>query len=296
MITLAAVTVFTAFADADPDAKLNKSSSSIALWGFANYGVYSGYQLYGSLVNKDPTLQGYAEENANVAIKGLDLGYFGVGVWCNSDLTGERVKSGNQYRRAFNEFDFNLHWGRTFWFDDDNTVGLAYRTSVVWYWYPHFGYSGEKGRTFTTFDWNHYFELVNPIVVPYLNVVHEYHESNGNLLQFGLKRNFQITDNLSLCPFIEGVWRNRNYCWCFNNYGNEPDFSDKIGAGLATVKAELDATYMFNANIGIFAKVAYCQVVDPNLREAVGDYEENRGVYGCQNEFAWGGFGVCVNF
>ena len=55
-----------------------EESSGLTLWGFGSYGIYSGYQLYGSLVNSEPTLQGYLEGNANMVIKGVDLGYLGV--------------------------------------------------------------------------------------------------------------------------------------------------------------------------------------------------------------------------
>ena len=50
-------------------------------WGFANCGIYSGYQLYGSLLNNEPTLQGYVEGNFNLSVKDVDLGFLGVGVW-----------------------------------------------------------------------------------------------------------------------------------------------------------------------------------------------------------------------
>ena len=319
-----AATAMAAFADAEKvdgnsakvekPAEVEQESGAPIFWGFANYGIYSGYQLYGSIVNTEPTLQGYGEVNANLPFEVGpldDLGYFGGGIWCNSDLTGKRSSS---YRRAFNEFDFNVHWGKTFWFDDDKTWGLAYRTSFVWYFYPHTGgkrdglalwYAGDvtdptrRRGTPTTMDWNHYFEVVNPYLIPYLNVVHEYEQSNGNLLQFGVKKPWQITDAFSVCPFIEFVWRNRNYNWCFSNYGLDPDYQ-KIDAGLGTMKLELDATYMFADWIGVFAKVAYCQNLDPNLREAANYVGSPRcgdgAAYGKWNEFCWGGVGVCVNF
>ena len=41
--------------------------------------------------------------------------------------------------------------------------------------------------------------------------------------------------------------------WCFANYGLDEN-GDMISAGLATLKLELDATYMFTKNIGVFAR------------------------------------------
>ncbi|MBR4476002.1 MAG: hypothetical protein IKO87_00475, partial [Kiritimatiellae bacterium] len=127
-------------------------------WGFGNYGVYSGYQLYGSLVNSEPTLQGYIEGNMNLNWDDTNLGYVGIGIWSNTDLTDKRRDS---YGKAFNEWDYNIHWGKTFWFDDDQTIGLDYRTSIVWYYYPHRRHNGintprgDRRSTSTTMDWNH---------------------------------------------------------------------------------------------------------------------------------------------
>ena len=210
MFALVASAAMISFAEEDNE--LEKTDAPI-FWGFANYGVYSGYQLYGSLLNNEPTLQGYLEGNVNLSWDDLDLGYFGLGIWSNTDLTRRRSGSfGNCHEDvvgqpgigdAFNEWDFNAHWGRTFWFDDANTVGLTYRMSFVWYYYPGKYYQHIHPGTATTFDWNHYVELVNPYLIPYVNCVHEYLQSNGNLFQFGVKKPLQITDDLSICPYVE---------------------------------------------------------------------------------------------
>ncbi len=260
----------------------------LPIWGFGNYGIYSGYQLYGSLVNREPTLQGYFELNVNIP---WDLGYLGAGVWNNSDLTCERK---NNYGRIFNEFDFNVHWGKTFWFDDEKTWGLDYRASVVWYYYPHHLYQRNKpyGKTDTTMDFNHSFALVNPYVIPYINVVREYHENKANLLQFGVRKPWQVTDNFQLCPILEFVWRESRYNWCFPTGFGETNGG--TNSGIATMKLELDATYMFTPNIGIFAKVAYCSIIDPDLRDNCDVLD--RHAYGECKDFAWGGVGLTFSF
>ena len=264
------------------------TEESPLFWGFANYGVYSGYQLYGSLVNCEPTLQGYVEGNFNLSIADLDLGYLGVGVWSNSDLTKRR----NDYYlgNMFNEWDFNVHWARTFWFDDDKVWGLTYRTSVVWYYYPHENYNNNRISNKTTIDWNHYFELTNPYLVPYVNVVKEYKRTMANLVQFGVKKPFQITDEFSLCPFIEMVWRESRYNWCFpTGFG-----ALETNSGLATLKLELDGTYMFTENFGIFAKIAFCSVIDRDLRNNIDQLAPN--AYGGTKDYVWGGIGITCSF
>lgn len=268
----------------------SESEENPIFWGFGNYGFYSGYQLYGSLVNPEPTLQGYAELNANLSIDEFSLGYIGGGIWSNTDLTDRRRDS---YGKAFNEWDFNIHWGYTFWFDDEQTWGLGYRTSVVWYYYPHRRHHHMNGSTATTVDWNHYVELVNPYVIPFANFVHEYHESDGNLIEFGAKKPVEVSEELSITPSATFVWRNSNYCWCFPHYGTDENYR-RCGSGLATMKLMLEANYRITDNFGLFAKVAYCHIIDEELRDAA---ETAHGSdYGKYKDFVWGGVGLSFNF
>jgi len=51
MMAALAAAAMTAFAE-------DEETEAPIFWGFGNYGLYSGYQLYGSLVNPEPTLQG----------------------------------------------------------------------------------------------------------------------------------------------------------------------------------------------------------------------------------------------
>ena len=81
-------------------AELEEQEDAPLFWGFGNYGILSGYQLYGSLLNNEPTLQGYLEGNMNLSWDDFDLGYFGLGIWSNTDLTPRRNES---LGGAFNE-------------------------------------------------------------------------------------------------------------------------------------------------------------------------------------------------
>lgn len=304
MVAAMAAAVFTAFAD-EPKAETEtqtpateaeqKDDGAPLFWGFGNTGIYSGYQLYGSLVNSQPTWQTYLEGDVNLRFGDVDLGYLGIGLWFNSDLTSRRHQS---YGRFFNEFDPNIHWGKTFWFDDDRTWGLDYRTTVVWYYYPHHEYQDHPawGETKTTMDWNHSFSILNPYVVPFLDVVHEYHESDGNLLQGGLKKTVGVTDDFSVTPSATFVWRNSHYNWCFpTDFGDVHGWGAKHGSGVATMKLEIDVDYKIAANFGLFAKVAYCSVIDPDLRDNCDDMLHGNA-YGDKKDFAWGGVGLTWNF
>lgn len=291
MIAAAVVAAGFAYAEeADKKVELEEKDEAPIVWGFGNYGMYSGYQLYGNLVNSEPTMQGYAEVNFNIPgdIEYFgNLGYIGVGIWSNTDLTDKRR---NSYGKAFNEWDYNIHYGKTFFFDDDDKYGLDYRASVVWYYYPHRRHDKMWGSTSTTMDFNHSFALLNPFVVPFVDLVHEYHENNADLIQFGLKRAFQITDDFSLTPSVTFVYRDHRYNWCFPTAG----FTEFHNGSVATMKWQLDGNYKITENFGLFAKVAYCSIIDEDLRDAA---EHGSGAdYSQYKDFAWGGFGITVNF
>ena len=296
MVAAMTAAAFAAFADEpkpEPqEAPANEAeaeeSDAPLFWGFGNTGIYSGYQLYGSLVNSEPTWQTYAEGNLNLP---WNIGSVGIGLWFNSDLTDKRRGS---YGKWFNEYDPNIHFDHIFWFDDDQVWGLAYRTEVVWYYYPHHRNStfvhGRTIKTDTTMDWNHYFELKNPYVTPYFKWVHEYHENKANLWLGGLKKTVGITDDVSITPTWELVYRSHRYNWCFPTAG----FTEFYGSGLATSRLGLDLNWQLAEHFGLFAKVYWCHIVDHDLRTAA---EHGSGAdYGQYKDFAWGGVGVTWNF
>ncbi len=297
LVAACAAAAMAAIAEENKDAPEAETESAPIVWGFGNYGLYSGYCLYGSLVNSEPVAQGYAELNFNIP---ANLGYLGLGVWSNCDLTprrgrGNRVfinspTDGKNLVGGFNEWDFNVHWGKTFWFNDDQTWGLDYRTWFVWYWYPpHDGY----GHTHTTWDWDHSFALLNPYVTPYITWVREY-SKGANLLEFGLRRPTEIdaVEGLTLTPSINFVWREQQYNWCFpTGFGG----CSNCNSGIATLRIQLDATYQLTEHFGLFAKIAYCSIIDPDLRRNIDD-ELDPAAYGATKDFAWGGIGVTFNF
>ena len=165
----------------------------------------------------------------------------------------------------------------------------------MWFYYPPKNYHG-AAHTHTTWDFDHSFALVNPYLVPYITVVREY-SKGANLVIFGLKKTVAVSDGLSLTPYIEGVWRERQYNWCFPTMfnGSVNGYDCDKNSGVATAKLGLDLNYQISEHFGLFAKVAYCSIVDPDLRDNV-DHLPNNAYGGYAKDFAWGGVGVTFNF
>lgn len=139
-------------------------------------------------------------------------------------------------------------------------------------------------------DWNHSFALKNPYVEPFLDWVHEYHENNTDLLQFGFRRFCAVNDDFSVTPSITFVYRDHRYNWCFPTAG----FTEFHNGGLATAKLMMDCNYKFSKHFGIFAKVACRTTLDPDLRDAA-DYGPGAD-YGKYKDFAWAAAGASYNF
>ena len=139
-------------------------------------------------------------------------------------------------------------------------------------------------------DWNHYFELKNPYVTPYFKWVHEYHENKANLFLGGLKKTIGITDDITITPTFELVYRSHRYNWCFPTAG----WSELSGSGMATSRLGFDLNWQLAAHFGLFAKVYWCHTIDHDLRHACETGYGND--YGQYKDFAWGGVGVTWNF
>ena len=60
------------------------------------------------------------------------------------------------------------------------------------------------------------------------------------------------------------------------------------------MKFMLEGNYWFSENFGLFAKVAFCSIIDRDLRDAA--EHGSGGDYSQYKDFVWGGAGVAFKF
>ena len=120
--------------------------------------------------------------------------------------------------------------------------------------------------------------------------MHEYHENKANLFLGGLKKTIGLTDEVTITPTWELVWRSHRYNWCFPTAG----WSELHGSGMASSRLGFDINWQFAEHLSLFAKVYWCHIIDHDLRHACETGSGND--YGQYKDFAWGGVGLAWNF
>lgn len=282
----------------DVEAVHEDHPEGLPIFAFAAYGVQSGYQVLGSVVSRDPVIQGYSEINCFLP---YNLGFFGFGLITNTDLGHHHHQI---MSRWFNEWDPNVHWDKTFFFDDDHLYGLNYRSTINWYIYPT-GRIDHKHRNGTcppyipsiptSMEWIHYFGFQNPYVTPFVEWRHEYLVYDADLWKFGLKKEVQVSDTVKITPYVETVLRSKEYVWCFPT---EHSAKGPVHGSWGSLTLGLNCHWQLTEHFGLFANVAYCRLMSEHLRDMADrvTHEINKYEIGTMKDAAWGGVGITVNF
>lgn len=270
----------------------------LPIFAFAAYGLQSGYQVFGSLLLRDPCLQGYGEINCFLP---ADLGFFGFGLISNTTLGQHEDKI---MRRAFNEWDPNVHWDKVFYFDEDHVYGINYRTTFSWYIYPsHRAKETQSSQPYlgikpipTSLEWVHYVGFQNPYVIPFVEWRHEYLVYDADLWKFGLKKEIPVGETVKITPYVETVLRSKEYTWCFpTDYNNKQPVHGSWGS----LTLGLNCHWQLTEHFGLFANVAYCRLMSESLRDKADEVRDQLGKWSgmaTTKDTAWGGIGFTVNF
>ena len=258
------------------------------LSGYVSADLASGYLLYGALLNSEPCF--WTDMRADAALG--DFGYVGLQIWSNSDLTDRRKngmdKSGYGKMGKFdNENDFYVHYGNSISLTDD--VSLSFELAHVWFTYhDHKRNDSPKGYA-STRELNCYLSLDNPIVTPYYFISHEYNHVDGTYMAGGLKRDFAVSDQLTLTPSVELNGMSKNY---FGTMFPWRENGKPQKNGVAALMLSLKANYAVTDWFSIHAQGAFVSVVNDEVRDGINNTHDSTYM----KDFAWGMVGCTFSF
>lgn len=228
--------------------------------------------------------------------------YLGFYVWQNYDLTNRRRADG--LKGEWNETDFNLHIGTTFWSNDDEDVNLNFEFGHEWFTYDAPGWD-------TTYEWYAKLELENPIVTPYFQWAWEYLRVHGMHFEAGLKKEITVADifgseneflsQLTLAGDFNLSFGSSKYLsYNFSTYRNldedgEGDY-EKDGIGGATIKCGLSWAPCDHFSIGLVG--GFTSILNETIRDDIRTGRSYGTISPCcaKDDLVWGGFQAKLSF
>lgn len=257
-----AICVSAAFADepvaAEQDAETGNTTNLIAQareWvSFSAFvEIQSAYLARGMVVDAHP----FSAQFVDGEVKLGRFGHVGGHAWSVTSLSG--TGQGAPKRNAYNEVDYNIHYVYDWNIADDWT--LENRAARQWVTLP--GYHG-KASTFC--EWHAAQALQNPYVTPYWLLRHCCRPSPWNYWDVGLKRSFEILDDLFFTIDF------------FGELGDEHHFVAQYGPNVGGTHYHgglqaLNLVFRFDYNIteyfGIYAFAWQFDLVSDDARDTV---------------------------
>lgn len=182
---------------------------------YARAYVESGYMSSGGVLTyTEPVAEQYA-------LGRFQLGRFGritTDAWLCSALNDQ---TDHIHRRAFYILEETLMYGYDFEFS--KSVKLTTDAGVLWDWL--WGYKEPQDMPVA---WYAYQYLRNPYVTPYWNGLGCFYPSESTRIRFGLERGFVLFESLTLTPFVDTTFGDKNKF--AKNFGAEAEGSIKDGA------------------------------------------------------------------
>lgn len=223
--------------------------------------------------------------SAQDAALGVDLGPIGsvaASIWTYSPMSSDG-HSDDMRCRAYAEIDYLLRYC----YDIDIAEGWRLRNGLGHQWVTNPGFVG--GRTVC--DWQALQVLQTPWVTPYWRLRVLRHPIDETYWVVGVKRSFDIMENLSLTvDFFGDIGDRRHFSNLYGNYGKAPGEGWRGGLQALNLVFRLD--YALNEYVGLFAFVWQFCLVRDDARDAIKakDGPEMR------RDVTYGGVGVCVSF
>ena len=257
-VIVASLAAFAVFAEEAKDAGgftnlVTKAHEWVSLSAFAE--IQSAYLARGMVIDSHP----FSAQFVDGEIKLGKFGHFGGHAWSVASLSG--TGQGAARRNAYNEVDYNLHYVYDWSLADEWT--LENRVARQWVTLP--GYHG-KASTFC--EWHAAQTLHNPYVTPYWLLRHCCRPSPWNYWDLGLKRSFEVWDDLTFTIDFFGELGDAHHFTA--QYGPKPgDPGSRYHGGLQALNLVLRLDYKVTENLGIYAFVWQFDLVSDDARDTV---------------------------
>ena len=187
------------------------------------------------------------------------------------------------HRPAFNEFEGGVFYGYD-WRISDNVTLFNGAGGV---WNPLFGY--RNGYDDTLWEFRYFQSLENPYLTPYWDTLTLIEPDQWTRLRFGVRREFAISETVSLLAWVDGVWGcKRRFA---ARYGDYPKHRFLDGA-ICTSIVGLQLSWRFAENWIIYAKVRQFDTLNHQARQA----EKRKTNYWARRDTAIGTIGAAYEF
>ena len=187
------------------------------------------------------------------------------------------------HRPAFNEFETGAFYG----YDWKITEDVTFFNGAGGVWNPLFGY--RNGYDDTLWEFRYFQSLENPYLTPYWDTLTLIEPGQWTRLRFGVRRDFDLTETLTLSAWVDGVWGCKRRFKA--RYGDEPTHRFLDGAIYSSV-AGLQLSWRFAENWCVYAKVRQFDTLDHQARRA----EKRKASYYARRDITIGTIGVAYEF
>lgn len=253
---------------------LSNVVSRVSVSAFAD--IQSAYYARGAIVDRRP----FSAQFANATVSLCDDLRVGGHAWSVSSTSQSGQSAPRRY--AYNEVDYNLYGE----YDFTVAEGWTLRNRLALQWVTLRGYDP---RADTIFEWQASQSLENPYVTPYYLLRRAYDQAQWCYWQVGLRRTFELTDDLSVTlDFFGDLGDERHFLSQYGPRANGAGYGD----GLMALNFRVRFDWMLTENLGLYAFVHQFDIVSTAGRSAMRDSGRTETV----SDLTMGGVGVQVAF
>ena len=224
----------------------------------------------------------YSAQEASAEVGFGPFGSVAASIWTYSAMA-RGGHSAEMDRYAYAEADYLIRY----YYDIDFAEGWRLRNGIGRQWVTNPGFTGGH----TVCDWQALQVLKTPYVTPYWRLRLLRRPIDETYWVVGVKRSFEILDNLSLTVDLFGdLGDGRHYANLYGPNGTKQGASWRGGLQAMNLVFRLD--YALTENIGFYAFVGQFCLVHDDARRAVKAMKAPES----RRDLTYGGIGVSVSF